>query len=98
VSSGKELLSDDVRRWSENLAEGSYWARKSFLHRLSAYCEYRKLSPQGIVNDFQTDKKKGQDTLEGYLRWPKASGKSAATIKAALTAVRSWLSHLASGD
>ena len=88
MTSGKELLVDaDVKRWSENLAEGSHWTRKSFLHQLSAYCAYRKLSPKEIINEFQSDKKKGQDALEDYLRALKASGKSPATVKAALSAI-----------
>lgn len=59
---------------------------------MSAYCAYRKLSPQEVVSEFQLDKKKGQDSLEDYLRALKASGKSPATVKAALSAIKSWLS------
>ncbi len=94
MSSGKELLGDDdVRRWSENLAEGSHWTRKVYLHHLAKYCTYRSLTPQAIVKEFEADKKKGQDQLEDYLRSLKAEGKSPATVKMALCAIRSWLSR-----
>lgn len=95
MTSGKELLKEDedVRRWSVNLAEGSHWTRKAFLHHLAKYCSYRGLTPQDVVKEFETDKKKAQDNLEDYVRALKAEGKSPATLKMGLSAIKSWLGH-----
>ncbi len=64
--------------------------QKSYLHHLAKCCDYRNLTPRGVVEEFRSSKKKGQDALEDYVRML-STQKSSESAKMALAALKSWL-------
>ena len=92
------LASEDVKRWYDNLAEGSPKTAEAYLWWLGDYCSKVEMVPTELVSEFNLDKKAAQDRLEDYIRSLKArispydkKPLKPKTINGALCAVKSWL-------
>ncbi|HEV2138556.1 MAG TPA: hypothetical protein VGR53_06910 [Nitrososphaerales archaeon] len=92
------LAAEDVKRWHDNLAEGSPKTAEAYLWWLRDYCSKVEKEPVEVISEFTLDKKAAQDRLEDYIRSLKArispyDGKplKPKTINSALCAVKSWL-------
>jgi integrase len=92
MAQGADLLSDpDVRRWYENLAEGSHRTAVEYLSWLKQYCDYVGQTPKELVLAFGQDKKLAQDSLEDWISSLRHRGMMPKTINNALSAAKSWL-------
>jgi hypothetical protein len=71
--SGRSLLETrDVKRWYDNLAEGSPKTAEAYLWWLRDYCHAVGLEPGEVISEFTCGKKTAQDRLEDYIRSLKA--------------------------
>lgn len=86
---GTELLVDpDVTRWHSNLGES---AARGYLRWLSIYCSFRGKSPKEVIDEFKTDKKLGQDSIQDFLKSLENKEYAPKTLHSALFAIKSWL-------
>ncbi|MDG6913689.1 MAG: site-specific integrase [Nitrososphaerota archaeon] len=92
------LETRDVKRWYDNLAEGSPKTAETYLWWLRDYCSKVEMVPTELVSEFNLDKKAAQDRLEDYVRSLKArispydkKPLKPKTVNGALCAVKSWL-------
>ena len=92
------LDTKDVRRWYDNLAEGSPRTAEVYLWWLADYCSKCGKEPLEVISEFTLDKKAAQDRLEDYIRSLKARPSSVdgkplkpKSINGAMCAVKSWL-------
>jgi integrase len=84
------LNAEDVRRWHDNLREGSPRTAGEYLRWLADYCSKREMSPVEVISEFTQDKKAAQDRLEDYIRSLKDRGLKPKTLNGALCAIKSW--------
>lgn len=85
------LDAEDVKRWHDNLTEGSPRTAEEYLRWLADYCSWRQVRPVEVISEFTQDKKAAQDRLEDYIRSLKARGLRPRSMNSALCAVKSWL-------
>jgi hypothetical protein len=83
----------DLQRWLRNVRRGSPVHAEIVRRQLGRLCELLSTTPEGMVREAKTSKKRFQDSLEDLVAQLEAEGKSPGYIIGLLKAVRSWLRY-----
>lgn len=87
------LKNGDVKRWFENLKEGSERTGDVYLVWLQQFVDFTKASPTASIQRFksgESGKKQVQDSLFDFIQHLKEKGLAPKSMNGALSAVRSW--------
>ncbi len=80
----------DIRRWWENLAQGSRVTADVRLRSLSLFCRLMRLRPQGLAS---MEPSRLRDLLLDYVPGERKRGQAGSSTATHLKAVKSWLLH-----
>jgi len=83
----------DLQRWLRNVRRGSPVHAEIVRRQLGRLCELLSTTPEDMVKQARTNKKRFQDSLEDLVAQLEAEGKSPGYIIGLLKAVRSWLRY-----
>ncbi len=61
------LQDDDVRRWFENLARGSWSTADKNLRILARYCRLTSTTPLGVIRRYGEDRKSFNDDFMDFI-------------------------------
>ena len=87
----KTLLEDpDIRRWHNNLAQGSLITADTYLRRLGCVCDQMKTTPTAIS---KLKEKQLRDILLDFVAQEEKKGRAGAYIDSSVKAVKSWTLH-----
>ena len=85
------LLTDpDLRRWHQNVAQGSQITADVYLRRLGAFCIQVKVTPRKLISLREANL---HGILIDFVASETKRGRTGSYIQSTLKAVRSWLSH-----
>jgi len=91
---GAALLKDaDIKRWCDNLSEGSPRTADVYLAWLQHFADFTKASPTDSVLRFKSGdsgKKEVQDSISDFIHHLLTKGFAPKSLNGALSAVRSW--------
>ena len=89
---GHARLLEDVhlRRWHQNVSQGSLITADVYLRRLGAFCLQTGLSPQGMLS---LDEVELHGRLIDFVALERQRGRAGSYIHSTLKSVRSWLGH-----
>ena len=80
----------DIRRWWENLAQGSRVTADVRLRSLSLFCRLMRVRPQGLAS---MEPSRVRDLLLDYVQAEQKRGQAGSSTATHLKAVKSWLLH-----
>ena len=81
---------DDVNRWHNNLTSDS--AKRIYSEALAKLEEFNDTTPNDLVNNFQNDKKKGEDMITDFIGVMREKYSPGVT-RNILVGIKSWLRH-----
>jgi len=87
------LLTDGtVKRWYENVAQGSPLTAEIRIRMLYRYLQLNELTPNQLVENAQKDRKGVEDQLQDFLMKQLKDGLAPSYVKNYIKAIKSWLS------
>lgn len=87
------LANQDIKRWYDNLARGSFHTAEARLRKLRKFCEDHELTPMQLAELGMRDQRAVTDLIQDHITQMEEAGKAPQYIKGVMTSVKSWLHH-----